>query len=214
MKESLEKHGIEPSKIYVTGIPLSYKFLLDYNKKEILKEFDLKEDMLTALFFAGGSSHIARETSSAVFNTIIKSFSNIQTIAITGKSPKLKEEFEKLVKENNRENTIKVLPFTNKVPELMHVSDIVISKPGGLTTTESLSCGLPLIVIDPIPGQEEENAEFLEKNGAAVWIKKKDNIEEILNEIFNDKYKLDTMKKNAKNLAKKNSTHDICEVIL
>ena len=96
----------------------------------------------------------------------------------------------------------------------MSVSDLVITKPGGLTTTESLASGLPIIVINPIPGQEEENAEFLEKNGVAVWIKKDDNIEDELYKILNSEEKLQSMKIKARLLAKKNSTKDICEILL
>ncbi|MNL77894.1 Processive diacylglycerol beta-glucosyltransferase [compost metagenome] len=69
----------------------------------------------------------------------------------------------------------------------MSISDLVVTKPGGLTTTESLASGLPIVIINPIPGQEEENAEFLENKGVAIWIKKKDNIEEKLNDLFLNK---------------------------
>ncbi len=100
------------------------------------------------------------------------------------------------------------------VPELMSISDLVITKPGGLTTTESLASGLPIIVINPIPGQEEENAEFLEKNNVGIWIKKDSNIKDILNGLLNNSEKLNKMKSNALMLSKKNSTADICKTIL
>ena len=96
----------------------------------------------------------------------------------------------------------------------MSISDIVISKPGGLTTTESLASGLPIIVINPIPGQEEENAEFLEQNGVGIWLKKNDNIKEKLREILSSTEKIKEMKINARLLSKKNSTADICKILL
>jgi len=96
----------------------------------------------------------------------------------------------------------------------MSVSDLVITKPGGLTTTESLASGLPIIVINPIPGQEQENAEFLEKNKVGIWIRKQDDIKEKLYSIFNSPDTLKTMKINARILAKKNSTKDICAILL
>ena len=96
----------------------------------------------------------------------------------------------------------------------MSVSDLVITKPGGLTTTESLASGLPLIIINPIPGQEEENANFFEDAGVAIWIKKGDNIDTVLTNLFHDKEKLKKMKINARLLAKKNSTKNICEILL
>ena len=126
----------------------------------------------------------------------------------------MKSEFEKIVEENNKQESVKVLAFTNKVPELMSISDLVISKPGGLTTSESLASNLPMIIINPIPGQEEENAEFLENKGTGIWIKKDDSSREILKSILDNSEKLNTMKKNTKLLAKKHSTENICNVLL
>lgn len=77
-----------------------------------------------------------------------------------------------------------------------------------------MASGLPLIIIDPLPGQEEENAEFIENSGAGVWIKEHDDIQKILFDIFSDPYKLQNMKIKAKLIAKKNSTKDICETLL
>ena len=96
----------------------------------------------------------------------------------------------------------------------MAISDLVITKPGGLTITESLASSLPIIVISPIPGQEEENAEFLEEKGIAVWIRKHDDPNIILAKLLNDKEKLEQMKQNTSLLANKNSTKDICEILL
>ena len=79
------------------------------------------------------------------------------------------------VEENNRTDSIKVFEYTKQVPEFMSISDLVVTKPGGLTTSESLASNLPMVIINPIPGQEEENAEFLEENGIAIWIKKTDD---------------------------------------
>ena len=149
-----------------------------------------------------------------ILKTFAEDFNNLQIIAIAGRNKDMKEKFTKLVDDTSRHETIKILEYTNKVPELMSISDLVVTKPGGLTTTESLASGLPIIVINPIPGQEEENAEFLEKNGVAIWLKKEDNIKEILENIFNNPDKMLDMKIKARLLAKKNSTQDICKIIL
>lgn len=98
-----------------------------------------------------------------MLKSIIENFSNLQVIAISGKNDKMKKQFDELVEETNSSENVKIIKYTNKIPELMSISDLVITKPGGLTTTESLASGLPIIVINPIPGQEEENAEFLEQ---------------------------------------------------
>ena len=96
----------------------------------------------------------------------------------------------------------------------MSISDLVVTKPGGLTTTESLASGLPIVAINPIPGQEEENAKFLEKSGVAIWLKKQDDFDAVIADLLSDEQKLHQMRVNTKLLAKKNSTRDICNIIL
>lgn len=214
MKEELILKDIPADKIHAKGIPLSNRFLFHYNKEEILENFGLVPDKKTVLFFAGGEFGLGKSKTYEILESLVQNFDNIQVIAIAGKNLKMKQEFEDLVKEFNKESSVKILEFTDKVPELMSASDLVVTKPGGLTTTESLASGLPIIVINPIPGQEEENAEFLENNKVAIWIKKEDNAKEIISNLFDHPEKMQEMKINARLLAKKNSTKDICEVLL
>ena len=84
----------------------------------------------------------------------------------------MKEAFENIVIENHKEANVQIFEYTNKVPEFMSISNLVVTKPGGLTTSESLASGLPIVVINPIPGQEEENAEYLVNHNTAIWLKK------------------------------------------
>lgn len=126
----------------------------------------------------------------------------------------MKEAFESLVKELNISSKVKILGFTDKVPELMSISDLVVTKPGGLTTTESLASHLPIIIINPIPGQEEENADFLEKHNVGIWIKKDDDPDAILLNLFDNKDKIENMRENTKSLAKTHSTQNICEILM
>jgi len=214
MKKGLIESGVVEEKINVTGIPLSNRFLFHYNKEKILKEYNLEENKKVVLFFAGGEFGLGKDRTFAILETLVKKFSNIQVVAIAGKNIKLKERFENLVKEQAAEKNVKVLEYTNKVPELMSISDLVITKPGGLTTTESLASGLPIIVINPLPGQEEGNARFVESKGAGIWIKKEDNVEEKLYSVLNEPGNLQKMKITARLTAKKNSTKDICEILL
>ena len=214
MKDYLISKNIPSNKIFATGIPISARFLNTYNRKEILNEFYLKENIKNILFFGGGEFGLGKARTVEIFKNLVKRFDNIQVIAIAGKNEKMKSEFEKIVEENNKQECVKVLAFTNKVPELMSISDLVISKPGGLTTSESLASNLPMIIINPIPGQEEENAEFLESKGTGIWLRKDDSSFEVLKSVIDSPTKLDEMKKNTEILAKKHSTEDICKILL
>ncbi len=213
MKEELLQNEIPESKIFVTGIPISNRFLQTYDKKAIFSSFGLLPNKRTILFFGGGEYGLGKDKTVAILQALT-TFPNIQVVAIAGKNEKMKQEFERIVTEKNKQDTIKVLPFTDKVPELMSISDIVITKPGGLTVSESLASHLPLIVINPIPGQEEENAIFLEKMECAIWLKKEENPEEVLYTVLNDSEKIEKMKNLTKNFAKPNSTKDICSILL
>lgn len=157
---------------------------------------------------------LGKDKTCEVLKTLIQEFDDIQVIAISGKNEAMNQEFNKIVNDTNSSTRIKVLEYTKKVPELMSIANIVITKPGGLTTTESLASGLPMIIINPIPGQEEQNAEFLERKGVGVWLKKDDNIQRVLKSVIASDEKLREMNNNTQGLANKLSTQDICKNIL
>ena len=232
MKNYLISKGITENKISVTGIPISNRFLKTYNKKEILDTYNLSEDKFTVLFFGGGEFGLGKTKTAEIFESFVQESlkEKIQIIAIAGKNPKMKANFEEIVSKysvnttttnitnitniTDITNNVKILEFTNQVPELMSISDLVVTKPGGLTTSESLASHLPMLIINPIPGQEEENAEFLEDKGIAIWLRKNDDSKLIIENLLSDNKKLNLMKENTKLLARPHSTETICKMIL
>lgn len=214
MKEYLIKKGISENKIFATGIPLSNRFLKTYDREKIFSELNLNPDKKTILFFGGGEFGLGKTRTVEIFEGFVKYCTDMQILAIAGKNEKMKLAFEKVVSNYNAKDRIIVFEYTTQVPEFMSISDLVVTKPGGLTTTESLASNLPMIIINPIPGQEEENAEFLENNGIAVWIKKDDDVIDILENLFSHPETLNKMKENTKKLAKLHSTQDICDILL
>ena len=214
MKKYLLRKGIPNTKVFATGIPLSSKFLITFDKEKIFKELNLKPDKKTILFFGGGEFGLGKTRTVEIFEGFVKYCTDMQIIAISGKNEKMKMAFEKIVSEYQRKGNVLVFEYTSQVPEFMSISDLVVTKPGGLTTTESLASHLPMVIINPIPGQEEKNAKFLVKNGIAIWIKKEDNVIEVLENLFSHPETLETMKENTKKLAKLHSTKDICDILL
>ena len=213
MKDYLISKQISENKIFVTGIPISSRFSKIYNKDEILSQFGLDNKIPNILFFGGGEYGLGKSKTIQIFEDLVKVSNNFQIIAIAGKNESMKLNFENIVQKYKRENNIKILEYTNMVPELMSISSLVITKPGGLTVSESLACMLPIVVINPIPGQEEENAEFLENKGVAIWLRKKDNPEFVFSNLLSNNVKLKSMKENTKLLANKHSTDDICKIL-
>ena len=214
MKKHLKRKGIPDFKIFATGIPLSNRFLQSFDNEKIFKELNLNPSKKTILFFGGGEFGLGKSRTVEIFENFVKYCKDMQIIAISGKNEKMKLAFDKVVSKHKRKNSILVFEYTSQVPEFMSISDLVVTKPGGLTTTESLASHLPMVIINPIPGQEEKNAKFLVKNGIAVWIKKQDNVQEILKDLFSNPKTLETMKENTKKLAKLHSTKEICHILL
>lgn len=214
MEKELCDYGVEKNKIHVTGIPMSDRFFEKFDRDSVLNMFNLDPEKKVILFFGGGEFGLGKERTVQILRSLILNAHDYQIVAISGKNEKMKEEFENLINELNVANKVKILGFTDKVPELMSISDLVVTKPGGLTTTESLASHLPMIIINPIPGQEEENAEFLEKHGVGVWIRKKDDPDAVLLNLFADKEKIENMRKNTKYLSKSHSTKNICEILM
>ena len=212
MKKDIITKGIPASKIHATGIPLSNRFLEHFNKKDIKLSFDLKLEKKTILFFGGGEFGLGKDKTLKILKAFIDNIGDeYEIIAISGKNPKMQEKFEELVGDNPN---VQVYGYTNEVPELMSISDLVVTKPGGLTITESLASGLPIVIINPIPGQEVENAEFLEKKGVAVWIRKAENPGQAVSELLSNPEQLRHMKIRSKLMAKKHSTADICKILI
>lgn len=214
MQEQLVKYGVKKEKIHVTGIPLSKRFKEKFDKEKIYEMFNLDKNKKTILFFGGGEFGLGKTRTILILKSIIKYTKDYQIVVISGKNEKLKNHFEELVKEAQAEKRVKVLGYTNNVPELMSISYVVVTKPGGLTTSETLASGLPMIIINPIPGQEEENAHFLEEREAGIWIKKNDNIDEVVANIFNSEEKIEKLAEGVKKISKKHSTEDICKIVM
>lgn len=129
MKYSLIDSGIPESKVFATGIPVSNRFLKKYDKNEIFNSFKLDSNKKVILFFGGGEFGLGKERTISIFKFLCQNTDKYQIVAISGKNQKMKKSFEELLNEKNKDS-IKILEYTNKVPELMSISSLVITKPG------------------------------------------------------------------------------------
>lgn len=216
MKQNLiSDYSLNQDCIHVTGIPISPKFLKEYDRNEIINEFGLLPDKKNILFFVRGANNILSNRTNTLFTEVLTSSEDIQLIVVTGKnSENISSKFEEIAIKNNSFSRLKLLEFTDKVAELMYISDLVITKPGGLTVSESLASNLPLLIINPFPGQEEENAVFLEESKVGVWLNKNDNVKEVIDAlVFNEK-NIELLQSNIKSISKPNASQSICTILL
>lgn len=189
VKELLIEDGIEENKIKPFGIPVEKSFLTHRNRQTVLSELNLDPNKFTVLLMGGSFGAGSIKDTLAELINIDRDF---QIIVVTGRNKSLKEKLEKTLISNELTATkkITILGFTDKMNDLLASVDILVSKPGGLTTTESLLKEVPMIVPYFIPGQEEENLDFLSNYGASLRTSKKYTLSVIL------KVLIDNPKKN------------------
>ena len=211
VKELLVLEGVDPNKVKAFGIPVEKSFLSHRDKETVLSELGLSPDKLTVLLMGGsfGAGNI-KET----LDELIHIDRDFQIIVITGRNESLREKLEKNLALHNPDKDIVVLGFTNKMNDLLASVDVLVSKPGGLTTTESLLKDLPMIVPYYIPGQEEENLDFLTNCGAALRTTKKYSLPVLLKVLIDDSSRLDMLKKNIKSIRKFNSAQNIANLVV
>nr|WP_303740802.1 glycosyltransferase [Lutispora saccharofermentans] len=138
-----------------------------------------------------------------------KKLSNIQIIAVAGRNERLEVKLKNL----DTKNHLVVYGFASNMHELIEVSDLVITKPGGVTTAEVLSREKPLIIFSPIPGQESDNAEFLLNSGVAATSSDVMKIPPLINQILNHEVRIESMKKLSACLKKPYSAADIVNFV-
>lgn len=212
-QDLIDSYHIPEEKVFATGVPLANTFSYPFYDDETYKLYHLNPNKKLILFFGGGEFGLGQKSTVTILRSLCRHLDEYQIIAISGKNNKMNTAFLELYDELQNED-LHILRFSNDIPDLMHISSLVVTKPGGLTSSESLASHLPIIIINPIPGQEEENAEFLESSGAAIWIKNDDNVDEVLDSILKDRNKLEDMKQKAIQIAKPASTMDICQILL
>jgi len=184
-KDVLASEGIDEERIKILGIPVSLKFLATYPRGQICKDLGFQQNLNTVLIMGGGLGLgpikvIAKELDSLDCN--------FQIIVVCGKNKNLYEWFHK--KKVKFKKPLFFFSYVENINKIMDFSDIIITKAGGVTISESLAKGLCIIVTNPIPGQEERNVEYLLKRNAII---KADEVEEISNsvkDLFYDKKKM------------------------
>lgn len=208
-KDIMHKFGLPYGKLKVAGIPINPVFTKKKDKKILRERFGLERDLFTVLVLGG--SFFEKKLRKIVEN-IIYLKEKIQVIVVVVSNEKVRSEIEELSKKTLM--PIKVFGYTKKINDLMDVSDIIISKTGGLICSEALSKNLPMIIINPLPGNEEDNAEYLLKHGAALRAFKLEDIGKIVSDILYDPEELYRLKHNIKKIAKPNAAFDIAEDIM
>ncbi len=205
----LAGRNIDNNKINITGIPVCPEFTKKYSQNEKKIELNLAPDKITVLIMAGGYG-IGKIDETA--ERLVKNFPDIQIITIAGHNKKLLKTLDKL--SNEYHDRIVSVGYTTEVEKYMAASDIVITKTGGMTSSECLAMGKPMIVINPIPGQEERNATYLLEHSAAVMAYDDAGLDYKLQNILTTPGQLSYMQSAARDISKPFAGFDIMEKVL
>ena len=210
VKEVLISEGVDGDKIKPYGIPVEKSFLEHREKSVVLEELGLAPDKFTVLLMGGsfGAGNI-KDT----LKELLEIDRDFQIIVITGRNETLKEKLEKSLEKHDIDKNISILGFTQDMNDILSAVDIIVSKPGGLTTTECLLKELPMIIPYYIPGQEEENMDFLSNCGAALRTSKKFTISVLLKVLIDNPMRMELLKNNIKSVKKQNTAEDIANLV-
>lgn len=159
VKLKLLRRGVPLCNIEVTGIPVHPNFWNSHNKEEIRRQFFLKP-LPTALIMGGGWGLLSNEK---LLEDVVKWRDQMQLIFCLGNNLKALAKLSE--HPSFQHENIRLMGFTREIDKLMDVSDLLITKPGGMTCTEGLAKGIPMLFYDPIPGQEEENVQYFTDQG-------------------------------------------------
>jgi processive 1,2-diacylglycerol beta-glucosyltransferase len=205
-KARLVARGVPSANVFATGIPVAARFATKPEVRALRRELELSDDLPTLLVLSGG---FGMGPVAEILEELNKLERPVQVIVVAGRNEKLRKQ---LAACNHRHPT-RVLGFATNMHELMTLADLIISKPGGLTTSEALALGRPLFILNPIPGQEAANSDFLLENGAAAKANRVEDLPYRLEDLLGSK-KLTTMARAAKSLGRPEAARDICRAVV
>jgi len=206
---NLSHWGVPAESIRVTGIPIHPVFSQPTVRADCLTRHGLGGDRPVVLQLSGGFGIGPVEE---LFRAILAIEVPIELVVVTGRNPELKQKLEQI--KDRRVHRVHVLGFTKQIDELMAAAEIVVSKPGGLTSSEVLARGAAMAIVNPIPGQESRNSDFLLENGAAVRINSIATLPYKLSQLLADPARLARLRRNARRLARPKAAFDVARAAL
>jgi processive 1,2-diacylglycerol beta-glucosyltransferase len=202
----LHHWGVPTSDTTATGIPIDPVFSKPRDRSYCLKRHGLSGDRPIILQLAGGFGVGPIEK---LYSALLEVQRPLEIVVLAGRNPGLKARLQALPPPAR--HLTHVLGFTEEIDEWMAVADLVVSKPGGLSTAESLARGAPMVIVNPIPGQESRNSDYLLENGAAVKVNNVAILTYKLESLLNNPSRLIELRTNIARLARPRAAYDIVD---
>ena len=200
--------GVPPDKITVSGIPIDPAFSKPKDQSQIRRDYMLKPELPTILISAGGFGVGPVEK---IIQSLLKMKNKAQIIVICGRNEELKDKVDKLIKNIPSDIAVQfqVVGYTDQIDSYMAVSDLVLGKTGGLTTSEALASGLAFVVVESIPGQERRNADHLLEESVAIKCNNWPVLAYKIDKLLDNPQHLARMQRKAKKISRPLAAYDI-----
>jgi processive 1,2-diacylglycerol beta-glucosyltransferase len=205
-KARLVARGAAAENVIATGIPIAAKFSSAPDAAAVRRRYGLRDDLPALLVLGGG---FGMGPVAEILAELDKVPGPFQTLVVAGRN----EELRRQLAVHDRKHPTHVLGFVTNMQELMAVAGLIISKPGGLTSSEALAMGRPLFILSPIPGQEAANSDFLLERGAAAKVNRVEDLPYRLGQLLGSQ-KLVEMGHAAKALGRPGAAQDVCREVL
>jgi processive 1,2-diacylglycerol beta-glucosyltransferase len=202
----LMARGVPRWQIAATGIPIAARFSRPVDEPGVRRALGLRDDLPLILVLSGG---FGMGPVAEILQAMDAAEGEFQTLVVTGRNEDLRRELAT----QDRLHPCRVLGFASNMHELMAISSLIVTKPGGLTTSEALAKGKPLLIVNPIPGQEAANSDFLLEEGAGVKINRVEDLAYRLPELLNSR-KLAALAKSARALGCPEAAASVCREVL
>jgi processive 1,2-diacylglycerol beta-glucosyltransferase len=209
-KVHLKALGVPESLVTVSGIPIDPVFAVPKDKCALRRKHGLEEDRFTILVSAGG---FGVGPVGHLMQALTRLQHSARVVAVCGRNEALKAELAAAIKTFPKRSSVAftLLGFTTEMDELMTAADLFVGKPGGLTTSEAMAKGLPMVVINPIPGQEERNSDHLLEEGTAIRCNNLPALAFKIDTLLDTPGKLARMAENARALGKPEAAFTIVD---
>jgi processive 1,2-diacylglycerol beta-glucosyltransferase len=205
----MRERGVPQTSIHIGGIPVMPVFGEPLERAACAAEFGIDPARKTFLMMSGGVGLGALDTLAA---RLLRMPGDFQLIALAGRNETMLEALRKLAA--SYPGRLHPFGFTTKVERMMACADLVITKPGGLTTSECLAMNLPMIVNSPIPGQEERNADYLLEQGVALKAVDAAALEYRIRLLLDEPARLDIMRGRIAPLARPHAARFVMDTVL
>jgi processive 1,2-diacylglycerol beta-glucosyltransferase len=207
VRRKMVRLGVSEDRVLVTGIPVDTHFASRGDRRAERAALGFSPHRPTVLIMGGNYGLGPLEEA---VHALRRLSLGLQLLVVCGNNRAL---LRKMHRHFSEDRMVRVVGLTRSVHRWMDAADLLISKPGGLTTSEALAKGLPMVMIEPIPGQEERNAQYLLRHGAAERAETLEDLVHVVEQLFTDRARMARLREKGEGLARPWAAREAAEAI-